>query len=128
MNEAPFNLWDALGGEAVLTKVVDRFVDLATADPRVNYSRDGRYPVNAETLKVTKQAALEFISAATGGPHPYTGKSLREIHAGMRISENEFNAFMADFQKALRENSVSPELVQALVTSITTTRSQIVEP
>jgi hemoglobin len=127
MNTPSGNLWDALGGEKVLTKVVDRFVDLATADPKVNYTRDGRFPINNETLKFSKRAALDFISASTGGPHSYSGRSIREIHQGMQISNEEFNAAMADFQQALEENGVPAELVQAAVGMVNATRSQIVE-
>jgi hemoglobin len=127
MNKSNGKLWDALGGETVLAKVVDRFVDLATTDPIVNYTRDGRYPINDATLKFSKRAALDFISAATGGPHSYSGRSIREIHTGMRISNQEFNAAVANFQQALEENGVSPELVQAAVGMVNATRSHIVE-
>jgi hemoglobin len=127
MNTSSGKLWDALGGEKVLTKVVDRFVDLVTTNPKVNYTRDGRYPINNQILKYSKRAALEFISAATGGPHSYSGKSIRETHQGMRISNQEFNAAMADFQQALEEIGVSPELVQAAIGMVNATRSQIVE-
>ena len=127
MNTSNGKLWDALGGEKVLAKVVDRFVDLVTTNPKVNYTRDGRYPINDEILKSSKRAALEFISAATGGPHSYSGKSIREIHKGMRIANQEFNAAMADFQQALQDNGVSPELVQAAVGMVNATRSTIVE-
>jgi hemoglobin len=127
MNTSNGKLWDALGGEKVLARVVDRFVDLVTANPKVNYTRGGRYPINEETLKHSKRAALEFISAATGGPHSYSGRSIRDIHTGMRISNEEFNAAMTDFQQALKENGVSPELVQTAAGMINATRSHIVE-
>lgn len=127
MNTSNGKLWDALGGEKVLANVVDRFVDLITADPKVNYTRDGRYHLNEEILKSSKRAALEFISAATGGPYSYSGKNLRDIHKGMRISNEEFNAAVADFQQALVENGISSELVQAIVGMVNTTRSKIVE-
>jgi hemoglobin len=127
MNISSGKLWDALGGEKVLAKVVDRFVELVTTDPKVNYTRDGRYPINDEILKYSKRGALEFISAATGGPHSYSGKSIREIHNGMRISNQEFSAAVAGFQQALEENGVSPELVQAAVGMVNATRSHIVE-
>jgi hemoglobin len=127
MNTASEKLWDALGGEKVLTRVVDRFVELVTANPKVNYTRDGRYRLNDEILKYSRRAALEFISAATGGPHSYSGKSIREIHKGMRISNQEFDAAVADFQQALEESGVSPELVPAAVGMVNATRSHIVE-
>jgi len=127
MNMSNGKLWDALGGEKVLANVVDRFVDLVTKNPQVNYTRDGRYPINDQILKRSKRAALEFISAATGGPHAYSGKTIREIHTGMRISNEEFNGAMADFQQALEENGVSPDLVQTAVAMVNNTRSTIVE-
>ena len=128
MNTSSAKLWDGLGGEQVLAKVVDRFVDLATTDPKVNYSRGGRYPINDATLRFSKRAALEFISAATGGPYPYSGKPLREIHADMRITDREFDAITADFRQALEENGVSPETVQLAVGMVNATRSHIVQP
>ena len=127
MNTSNGKLWAALGGEKVLAKVVDRFVDLVTANPKVNYTRDGRYPINEKTLNYSKRAALEFISAATGGPHSYSGRNIRDIHTGMRISSEEFNAAVASFQQALEENGVSQELVQAAVGMVNATRSHIVE-
>ena len=126
-NTSSAKLWDGLGGEQVLAKAVDRFIDLATTDPKVNYSRGGRYPINDETLRFSKRAALEFISAATGGPYSYSGKTIREIHAGMEITDQEFDAIVADFRRALEENGVSPELVQLAVGMVNATRSAIVQ-
>ena len=127
MHTSTPKLWDGLGGEHVLTKVVDRFIDLATTDPKVNYSRDGRYVINDGTLKFSKRAALEFISAATGGPYRYSGKTIREIHAGMEITDQEFDAITANFRRALEENGVSQEMVQLAVGMVNATRSAIVE-
>ena len=127
MNTSSAKLWDALGGEQVLAKVVDRFVDLATTDPKVNYSRGERYPINDATLGFSKRAALQFISAATGGPYSYSGKTIREIHAGMNISDQEFDAITANFRRALEENGVTQELAQRAVGMVNATRSHIVE-
>ena len=127
MNTLSAKLWDGLGGEQVLAKAVDRFIDLATTDPKVNYSRGGRYPISDATLRFSKRAALEFISAATGGPYSYSGKAIREIHAGMHISDQEFDAITANFRRALEENGVSHEMVQLAVGMVSTTRSHIVE-
>ena len=127
MNTSSAKLWDGLGGEQVLAKVVDRFVDLATTDPKVNYSRGGRYVINDATLKFSKRAALEFISASTGGPYSYSGRTIHEIHAGMHISEKEFDAITANFRRALEENGVSLELAQLAVGMVNATRSAIVQ-
>ena len=57
-------LWESLGGEETMTKVVNDFVDAVVVDPRVNYTRGGRYPLDAEALASTRRRSLEFISQA----------------------------------------------------------------
>jgi len=100
-------LWESLGGEKQLAKVVSDLVDAAVADPCVNYSRDGRYPLDAELLTRTKRGALQFLSQAMGGPLSSSGRSLQEIHGGMNISDAEFAAFVGHFQRALEKHGVS---------------------
>src|ERR1700709_921869 len=104
-------LWESLGGEEQMAKVVSDFVDAAVADPRVNYSRSGRFSTEADLLTRTKPSALEFLSHATGGPLSYSGRSLQEIHSRMNITEAEFAAFVGHFKCALQMYDVSEELI-----------------
>jgi hemoglobin len=120
-------LWDRLGGERVLRKVVEDFVTLAIRDPKVNYTRGGRFPLDEQAVADTKRTALEFISTAAGGPYSYTGRSVREIHAGMRITDAEFNAIAADFREALAPSGADPSDIDAAMQMVYVARPEIVE-
>ena len=119
-------LWETLGGENQMTKIVSDFLDAAVADPRVNYSRGGRYPLDAGVLTRTKRSALEFLSQAMGGPLAYSGRSLREIHGQMNIADAEFAAFVGHFKQALEKHGVSTELIQIVMQAVATVRPMIV--
>jgi len=119
-------LWESLGGETQMAKVVSDFVDAAVADPRVNYSRNGRYPIDAGSLTRTKRSALEFFSQAMGGPLSYSGRSLQEIHGRMNIADAEFAAFVGHFQQALEKHGVSAELIDTVLQAVATVRPMIV--
>lgn len=120
------NLWDALGGDSRMRKVVNDLVDLALHHSAVNYTRDGRYPTNEAILQRTKDNAFLFLSQALGGPHKYSGRTLKEIHGSMHISDREFNGFAECFVAALRRHEVSEELIETLSKAVGATRSSIV--
>lgn len=121
-------LWDRLGGEKGVAKVVDDFVALAASDAKVNLFRDGKHKPTAEQTADLKKKLVEMISEASGGPLKYTGKSMKEVHKGMGITDAEFDALAADLKKALEDNKAQPDDVAAVLKAIDATRKDIVEP
>ncbi|MGQ0627717.1 MAG: group I truncated hemoglobin [Phycisphaerales bacterium] len=100
-------LWDRLGGEANVRKVVDDFVGRAAGDPKVNFFRKNvaGYPEwkpSGEQVNNLKQRLVELISANTGGPFKYGGKDMKSSHAGMKVTEAEFNALAGHLDAALK--------------------------
>lgn len=120
-------LWERLGGEANVKKVVDDFVLLAAGDAKVNFFRDGKYKLDGEGVTKLKKGLVDFISSATGGPFKYTGKSMREAHKGMGITDAEFDAIAADLKKALETNGAKPADVADVLKAVAGTRKDIVE-
>jgi hemoglobin len=121
------SLWDRLGGEPAVSKVVDDFTEIAGPDPKVNFTRDGKYKPTDEQMVALKKSLVAFISSATGGPLKYTGKSMKEVHKGMGITNEEFDAIGADLVQALAKNGVAKENIAALMAIVETTRKDIVE-
>src|SRR5262249_7858705 len=72
-------LWDRLGGEKGVSKVVDAFLATVTTDPKVDFTRGGKFPVNAPVLK---KQLVDLVSSVSGGPLKYTGKSMKDAHKG----------------------------------------------
>jgi truncated hemoglobin YjbI len=121
-------LWDRLGGEANIARVVDDFVETAALDTKVNFNRNGKYPLPEEKIKLLKKLLVELISANTGGPvKKYTGKDMKTVHEGMGITDAQFDALAADLKKALEKNGAKAEDAKALLDIVKKTRKDIVE-
>lgn len=121
-------LWERLGGESGVRKIVDEFVVLAVADLRVDFTRGGKHPLTAETAAHLKKELVDFVSQAAGGPYRYAGRGMKEEHRGMAITDAEFDALVADLKQSLRRNQVPPEDADALLGLAEATRKDIVEP
>ena len=61
-------LWARLGGEPAVKAVVHDFVALAADDPQVDFTRGGRYPLDAAGIANLERLLVELISAVSGGP------------------------------------------------------------
>lgn len=123
----PVALWDRLGGDKGVRKVVDDLVLLAIEDPKVNFLRDGTIKLDKKGVDSLKQKLVEMISEATGGPLKYTGKDMKTAHAGMKITVAEFNALVALLAEVLKKNQIAEADAAALLKIIAGTQSQIVE-
>jgi hemoglobin len=121
------SLWQRLGGQEGVSRVVDDFVALAGPDPKVNFSRGGKFKLNDEQLAEFKQRMVQLISQVTGGPLKYAGKSMKESHKGMGITNAEFDAAVVDLRKAMEGRSVKPAEIQDLLRLVEGTRHDIVE-
>ncbi|HBI42469.1 MAG TPA: hypothetical protein DDY78_06370 [Planctomycetales bacterium] len=119
-------LWDRLGGEANVAKVVDDFVNTAGKDPMVNFWRDPTKVPSKVEIADLKTRLVEFVSSATGGPLKYEGKSMKEAHKGMKITEEEFDAAAKDLKDALVKNGAKADDVAAVMKAVDGTRKDIV--
>jgi len=117
---ADSSLYARLGGQAAITAVVDDFVANVAADTRIN-----KRFANTD-IPHLKQMLGEQICQATGGPCTYTGKSMRDAHVGMKITEAEFNALVEDLSKSLDKFSVAAREKSELLTALGSMKGDIV--
>ena len=93
-------VYDQLGGEPVITKVVDDLINNVTHDNRIS-----SIFANAN-LPHLKKMLVEQICNVSGGPCTYTGKNMPDAHKGMNLKSADFNALVEDLQIAFRQNNV----------------------
>lgn len=104
-------LYDRLGGQVGIEAVVDEFLLNVAGDERINaYFSE----IDLERLG---RLLTEQICEATGGPCTYTGRSMGQAHAGLGITEADFNALVEDLVKAL-DTFVVPEQTQSQLLAI----------
>ena len=113
-------LWDALGREAGVGRVVADTIRRAHADPAIAdlfAESDDAY---------LKERLVEQICAASGGGCTYTGLPMDEAHSGMQITDAEFGAFVAHLVAALDAAGVAMETRQRLLALLAPMRPDIV--
>jgi hemoglobin len=128
---AAATLYDRLGGEAAIAAVVDTLVALASADAELNFTRQGtanEWEATPENVEILKTRLVQFVSQATGGPQAYEGQDMTTAHAGMQITDEEFDRLAGHLETALDAYSVPEAEKQELFAIVETTRSAIVAP
>jgi len=120
------SLWDRLGGEPAVTKVVDDFFNYVNED-KIDITRGGKIKLDDKKTAEFKKNVVAFVSSASGGPIPYLGKSMKEAHKGMGITDVEFDATAQALVKALKKNGVKQAEIDELVSAVAGTRKEIVE-
>ena len=122
-------LYDRLGGEPAIRAVVDDFVGRAAGDPAVNFTRAGtghEWAATNANVKHLKEMLVQFIGMATGGPQKYMGKDMKSAHAGMMITEAQFNALAGDLKMSLDHLKVPMAERDELLAVVATTKKDIV--
>ena len=123
--QAP-SLYDRLGGVYAIAAVVDDFIDRIMIDPALNINPlvdEAHHRVGKAGFKYL---VTEMVGCATGGPQKYTGRSMADSHAHLKITEAEWTAFCKDFQATLDKFSVPAKEQQELFAIVQSTRSDIV--
>ncbi len=119
-------LYERLGGVYAIASVVDDFIDrlvandTLNANPAIKMARD-RVPKPGLKYRVT-----ELVCMVTGGPCKYTGRTMKEAHAQLNISQKEWDAMTADFKKTLDKFKVPAGEQKELLDIVESTKKDIV--
>ena len=83
------SLYERMGGEPVVGRVVSDLIDHAASDPRTSRSFQG-----SNLARIKNLVAEQICDIADGGCH-YSGDPMREVHAGQRVRGGEIIARVA---------------------------------
>ncbi|MBI3882159.1 MAG: hypothetical protein HY301_19125 [Verrucomicrobia bacterium] len=104
------SLYHKLGGKAAIDAAVEAFYVKVLADDRVKHF--------FSDINMTRQRRKqkEFLSAAFGGPIPWTGKDMRKAHANLPgLNETHFNAIAENLKSTLEDLKIKPELIDQVM-------------
>ena len=140
--EGKLALFDRLGAETGVSNIVADFLPRVLNDPRVNWQRKGvargrfklhrdtnegvMWNATAENVATLQKHFAQFLALATGGPAKYDGKEIKPNHAGMKISNPEFDAVIGDLKASLDKLQVPNKEQKELLAIVESTRPQIV--
>jgi truncated hemoglobin YjbI len=120
-------LWQRLGGEKGVRQVVDEIVNAVATDPKVDFSRGGKYKLDKAGVQRLENLLVEQVSSLTGGPLRYEGLDMKEAHKGMGITNAEFDAFMSHVRDVLEKHKVAAADVTTIMHALDGYRKDMVE-
>ncbi|MEQ1626938.1 MAG: group 1 truncated hemoglobin [Nitrospira sp.] len=115
------SLYDRLGGKGAITAVVETFVGNVGGDKRIN-----GYFASTDLTKL-KMHLVNQICEASGGPCTYTGRTMKQTHAGMGVTDPAFGALVEDLVAALDHHKVGKAEKDELLGVLGPMKSDIVE-
>jgi hemoglobin len=135
----PTPLYDRLGGDAGVQRIVSDFVDRVLVDPRANWKRTGvrsgglfgigGKPIDwdgtPEQIERLKLHLVQFIAVASGGPPTYEGRGLAEVHKGMKIANAEFDATIGALKVTLDKLEIPLAEQKELIALFESARPQV---
>jgi hemoglobin len=99
----PLTLYRRLGGYDVIAAVIDDLFTNLRDDPAFARFGSGR---SLDSHARAQQLLVEQICELSGGPCRYLGRDMKTSHAGLAISNAEWDANMRYATVALIENGV----------------------
>jgi hemoglobin len=116
----PGSLYARIGQRPAIEAVIAVWVDRVSKDRRVN-RRFANTNAQALIAKVTDQ-----ICEMSGGPCKYTGKDMKTAHAGMKITNREWNIMVAHLVGAMRFERVPRSEQRELLAALAPMKGDIV--
>lgn len=117
------SLYKRLGGYDALAAVTDDFIVRLATDKKLAKFFDG---VSDEHKKRIRQLVVDQLCAATGGPCVYIGQDMKTVHKGLKISDDDWNAAVADFVATLNKFHVAKREQDELGAALGKLKSDVV--
>jgi hemoglobin len=120
----PKSLFERLGGKEGITKVVDAFITNCVHNDVI---KKRFTKLSKEKVDKLKSNLVDQICKESGGDCEYAGKSMKDSHKGMKITEAEWNATVSALKAALDENKVAENEQNDLIAAIAPMKDDIVD-
>ena len=114
-------LYSRLGGPAGVAAIAGALVDRAAGDPALGRS------FKDTNLEHIKKLLAEQLCDLTGGSCRYSGDSMKEVHAGLQISQAEFYTMVEMLREILKERHVDLASTNQLLRLLAPMKQDIVE-
>jgi hemoglobin len=118
------SLYDRLGGYNAIAAVVDDFVGRLIADKQFERFFAGH---STDSKKRIRQHIVDQFCAAAGGPCVYTGRTMKDSHAGLGISEADWDAAAKHLVATLDKFKVGDAEKKDLLAFVSSLKADIVD-
>ncbi len=116
------SLYQQFGGRPGIEALVEELLVRILEDERINAGF-----AQADILNLNDRL-VEQICVEVGGPCTYTGRSMAESHAGLGVTEADFNALVEDLQDAMDARGIPFRAQNQLLRRLAPMHRDIVSP
>lgn len=120
------SLYRRLGGEKNIAALADHFIEGLLANEILNANpaiKEANARVSKEQLK---KQITSWLCWSSGGPQSYTGRSMKESHQALNITEKDWQAMLGDFNNSLKKFRVPEKEQDELRAIVGKTRKEII--
>ena len=114
-------LYDKYGGQATVDALVDRFYEGVLANDTIKHFFE-----NTDMAKLKRHQGA-FVAVALGAPSPYSGRSMREAHKGMGLTDDHFDAVVDELTDAMDALGVSEDDIATVIGTIEGLRTDVLD-
>lgn len=118
------SLYERVGGYNALALVVDDFIGRLVSDKQFEKFFVGQ---STDSKKRIRQHILDQFCAATDGPCVYTGREMKTSHAGLGITNADWDAAAKHLVASLDKFKVPEKEKGEILAFVTTLKNNIVE-
>lgn len=113
------SLYERLGKRDALQGIVEELMGNVLADKRISklFDRDKKDKDRGKQLQARMVAEL-CVVAGGGDECAYDGKSMKDAHEGMNITQAQWDAFMDDLSIAMKTRGVDDALAKELASKV----------
>ena len=117
------SLYQRLGGYDAIAAVVDDFIQRLATDASLSRFFQGH---SASSLKKIRQLIVDQLCEATGGPCYYTGRDMKTAHAGMGISQADWDVSVKHLVATLDKFKVPQKEKDEVLAAVSSFKDDIV--
>jgi hemoglobin len=118
------SLYKRLGGYDAIAAVTDDFLGRLAADKQMSRFFVG---VSADSLRKLRQHVVDQLCEASGGPCYYFGRSMKTVHAGLGITESDWQITVKHLTATVDKFKVPDKERNEILTLFASLKSDIVE-
>jgi hemoglobin len=115
------SLYQALGEQAGLTRIVEGMLLNIAKDPRiVGHFKD-------VDITLLRDKLVQQFCVESGGPCQPAADSMEEVHKGLHLTRSDFNALVEDLTDAMETQDIPVPTQNRLLARLAPMRGQIIQ-
>jgi len=118
------SLYKRLGGYDAIAAVTDDFIGRLATNKDLSRFFVG---LSDDSKVKVRQHIIDFLCNKTGGPCAYVGRTMKDTHKGLKITENDWNTSAGLLAETLKKFNVPKKETDEVFAFVSSLKNDIVE-